>query len=34
MKEKGWTLKRNPNNTYTWTTPHDHKYTTGTDPPT
>jgi hypothetical protein len=33
MKEQGWTLKRNPDGTHTWTTPHGHKYTTGTDPP-
>lgn len=33
MKEAGWNLKRNPTGSYTWTSPHGHKYTTGTDPP-
>jgi hypothetical protein len=33
MKEQGWILKRNPDGSHTWTTPHGHKYITGTDPP-
>ncbi|HEY5890689.1 MAG TPA: DUF222 domain-containing protein [Acidimicrobiia bacterium] len=33
MKEAGWTLKRNPDGSYTWTTPHGHTHTTGPDPP-
>lgn len=33
MKEAGWTLKRHPDGSYTWTTPHGHTYTNGPDPP-
>jgi hypothetical protein len=33
LKDHGWNYHTNPDHTTTWTSPLDHHYTTGTDPP-